>query len=87
MKKLETNWAANAFPKNNKTYFCHAIYNPDKPTITLEEALQTGKEPNPQSMFSEKEKLEQKDLPEGFKLCKKVATKMTKTLSNKNKSL
>lgn len=67
MKKLEADFTSD-LPKNGKTYFCHLIYNPNLPNVSLEEAMETGRSPNPQQMFSEKEKLEKADLPEGFEL-------------------
>ncbi len=69
MKKLEANWGSGA-GFSDKAYFCHAIYNPNKPAISLEEAMETGQAQNPTTIFSEKEKLDKADLPEGFELCK-----------------
>lgn len=67
-------FAIETAAKKQKNYFCYAIYNPAKPTMSLEEAIETGEESNPAFMFSEKEGLEEKDLPKGFKLFKRIAT-------------
>ena len=69
MKKLETNWSSG-MKLENKEYFAHAIYNPNKPMVSFEEAMATGKEQNPTTMFSEDKEL--KKLPEGFEKSKLI---------------
>lgn len=72
MKKLDINWGINLVKDENLTYYSYLIYNPNKPMIDFEEAEKTGKEANPTGLFSLKEKLEESDLPEGFKLFKRI---------------
>ncbi len=57
---------------DNKSYFMYLIYNPNLPSITYEQAIKNGIEPNPTTMFSEKSDIKEQDLPKGYTLFKKM---------------